>query len=196
MTVNKLKNATSSASAGKRRKASGGVKPRPAEERGTALAIVDFFGGNLTRASRVTGIPVRTLFSWRGEQGPANADVKEARAEGRVTLLELLRNYVEALTVVALTKASTATFKEIYYAMGIMLDKIEALMKIDVVQSKVAPSAGAAPPKLTEAAQKARWAVIVQQVMADAEAEGNPMTREQAVDTLVELRPEAKEYLM
>jgi len=49
-----------------------GREPRSANDRGAALAVADLFGGNLTRAARLRGIPVRTLFSWEHELDPDN----------------------------------------------------------------------------------------------------------------------------
>jgi len=113
----------------KRQKDSRSRRPRTADERGVVLAVLDLFGGNLTRASRLTGIPVRTLFEWR--QDDDNPEVADVRSEGRRMMLELLRNFLESLCVFVLLRANAASFKDLYLALGMTADKVEALMRIE-----------------------------------------------------------------
>lgn len=55
-------------------------------EKAEALAILDSNGGNLSKTSRETGIPISTLKLWR--DNPPNNDVADIRNEKKATLLD------------------------------------------------------------------------------------------------------------
>lgn len=169
-----------------------GRKPRPPSDRGTALAVADMFGGNLTRAARMTGIPVRTLFSWQHELDPDNQEVTQAREEGRRTILDVLTRYIEALAAIAIMKAHTASFKDLYYAMGIMLDKLEKLSRIDREQQTQAPQMNL---HATFEQEREHWEGLVEIVMFEAKKDGYSITREEAIEAIIKGSPHAKKFL-
>src|SRR5262245_61172298 len=83
-------------------KAKGGRKKGTANksknEKGAALALVDFFGGNFARAARASGIPVKTLMNWRREAEEDDDDAVEiqtARVEGDETIVTALQRCLE-----------------------------------------------------------------------------------------------------
>jgi hypothetical protein len=179
-----------------------GQKPYSLEQRSAALSILDFCDGNVARAAQATGIERKTLFMWRDEMRPEAT--QKTLADGSLSIAAKLTKMAESLCVIALRKAQTATIGEIRQLLEVILSQIEKLSKADrfaAARAQLHPAVATQepkthPPSFDVERQKAHWEAIVQQVMQQAQSEGRPMTREQAIALIVESRPEAKQYLM
>ncbi len=64
-------------------------------EKATALAALDFHGGNLSAASKALGVPIKTLSDWR-DGAAVNADVAEFRNEEKANLVEMFEQVIVA----------------------------------------------------------------------------------------------------
>jgi transposase-like protein len=184
-----------------------GQKPYSQKQRGVALTIVDRFDGNVARAAQATGIERKTLFKWRQkwrqELELEAVETQEALMDDSLSLVAKLTRMTEALCVIALTKAQTATIGEIRQLLDVILSQIEKLSKADRIEAARAqlhPAVATPEPKVlppsVDVVQKARWESMVNQVMQVAESEGKPMTRETAIAAIVKVKPEARQYLM
>ena len=179
-----------------------GQKPYSQKQRAVALSVLDFCDGNVARAAQATGIERKTLFKWRDEMRPEAT--QEALTDGSLSIAAKLTKMAESLCVIALTKAQTATIGEIRQLLEVIFSQIERLSKADRIEAARAqlhpvvatPEPKVLPPSVDVERQTAHWEAIVQQVMQQAQSEGRPMTREQAIALIVESRPEAKQYLM
>jgi transposase-like protein len=181
-----------------------GQKVYSQKQRAAALMIVDLFDGNVARAAQATGIERKTLFKWRDELELEAGELQQVCTEASRDVVAVLKRLIEALCVIVLMKAQDASVRDLYYLMGIILDKIEKLSKVALDQAALGtlrpavatPERKVLPPSVDVELQKAHWESIVQTVRQQAQAEGKPMTRAQAIAMIIESRPEAKEYLM
>ena len=181
-----------------------GQKVYPQKQRGVALTIVDLFDGNVARAAQATGIERKTLFKWRQELKLEAIESQKARTDGSLNLATKLTKLAEALCVIMLMKAQSATVSELARMIDMILDKIEKLSKVGLGEAALGallpavetPEPKALPPSVDAARQEAHWQSIVRQVMQQSASEGRPMTREEAIAGIIEARPEAKDYLM
>lgn len=187
-----------------------GTLNKSTNQKGAGLALVDFFGGNFTRAARASGIPVKTLMNWRREVEEGDSDATEiqaARVEGNESIVTALERCLEAMMAIAIMRAFDAPFKELYYALGILFDKMEKQMIVFNQQRQILIAQqsmlNAGPPAPVEADHllpavdpKTQWEAMVEQILTTARERNMPITREQAVENLIRMRPEAKDYLM
>ena len=201
---------TAAAAEPKKRGRKAGSTNRTVDEKGAALALVDFFGGSYKRAASATGIPARTLMNWREEleaDDGKGMDIQSARIEGGEVIMEALRRFLEGMMAIALWKAAGASFKDIYYALGISFDKLERMMVVFNQQRQIlnaqqsvlnagAPTSPTNVEPVVPPDPRSQWESILDQIMRDAEGRGEPLTRDQAKEALIKLRPEAQGYLM
>lgn len=180
-----------------------GQKPYTAKQKASALTILDFFEGNVSRAAQISGVNRHTLHTWRSELEVDTEEVKAAYSEGNVGVVETLKKLIECLCTIVLIKAQDASVRDLYYLMGIILDKIENLSKLTMVAAAhagvtlpPAPPQEQLPPSIDAELKKAHWESVVEQVIAEAEKDCEVITREQAVEAICKSKPEAREYLM
>ena len=97
-------------------------------EKAEALAIVDMQGGNVRKASQLTGIPEGTLYEWVGGRR-VNGDVPDLRESAKDRLLALFDSVVVATLESMLTDGSMAraNFQQKAIAVGILTDKSQLL---------------------------------------------------------------------
>lgn len=175
-------------------------------DRGVALALVDFLGGNFRKASAMTGIPLQTLCDWKHDQNPSRVnEVAQGYTQARGTLLDRLSSWLEAMMAISILKAVDATFKEVHYAMGTMSDKVQPLIQSQVIaQQMLGPHTGELPehpaPRAITASPEAEalrqeWEATLIAVMEQAENDGHPISRSQAIAGICKAHPEASEYL-
>lgn len=181
-----------------------GQKPYSNKQRTAGLLVLDFFNGNITRASKSLGINKRTFMKWRDSLENEIADeTRKAFSNTSEDIVATLKRLIECLCPIVLVKAQDANVRELYYLMGIILDKIENHTKIALVHqaqmqlhAPALPVPEQLPPSIDAEIKKAKWEAIVNQVIAEAEHDGTPVSRSEAVAVVVAARPEAKEYLM
>jgi hypothetical protein len=174
-----------------------GQKVYSQKQRGVALSIIDLFDGNVARAALATGIERKTLFKWRDEMEPG-AEFEQVRTEESAGVVVVLNRLMEALCANVLMKAQDASMRDLYYLMGIILDKIENHKKLALLEraqlGKEIPSTipELKPLQLSASVkseqEKARWEEIVEQVIF----------RERklpSVGAIISVNPQAKEYL-
>jgi transposase-like protein len=95
-------------------------------EKGAALAFVDFKGGNTREASKVLGIPHTTLQDWLKERG-TNEDVTEIRTEKKEEISTLIEAAVRDMVGASKDKIGTANFQQLWTGVGIAVDKMQLL---------------------------------------------------------------------
>lgn len=95
------------------------------KERANALAVLDSCGGNISEASRTTGVPRMTLQDWSGSA--VHEDVTELRQEKKRDLGEAIEAEVYAILGILPEKRSEASFKDLSTAAGIFFDKLQLL---------------------------------------------------------------------
>jgi transposase-like protein len=177
------------------------------KQKASAMVVLDFFDGNVTRTAQSLNIHRKTLDKWRDELETQAIDVQKRAAE-TADVVFTLKKLVEALCVIVLCKAQDASIRDLYYLMGIILDKVENLSKVQMVQQAhkdmhppaealpPAPVRGTLPASVDAELQKARYEQIVDQVIAQSQFEGKELSREQAVAGIIEANPESRPYLM
>lgn len=106
------------------------------QERAAALVVVDFCEGNLSEASRRTGIPRITLFEWNS--GRVNSDVSEIRQEKKKDLADKLEDLAEKYVDSMTSTAGSATSRDAV-ALGIVIDKMQILRGQPSVINQTAP---------------------------------------------------------
>lgn len=183
------------------------------DDRAHAMVVVDFFEGDIRRSARMLGMPERTL---RDLTAHANADTDPQspmdliRKDGVNSVLNVLIRFLEAILIVVLMKSGDAPVRELYVLAGIILDKIEDINKrmASNAQRSLVPAPVPEPvtaattpevkaPEVDPAWQreKEKWENTVKLVMADAEQQGNPVSREDAINAVVQGAPEAAVFL-
>lgn len=97
-------------------------------EKAAALAFLDSNGGNVSRTSRETGIPRKTLTEWRDGRG-VNEDVATSRQENARTLEALFEEVTRAYLEHALGPDAVAitTSKDAVTAAAIAFDKLQLI---------------------------------------------------------------------
>jgi hypothetical protein len=181
-----------------------GQKVYPQKERGFALTVVDLFDGNVARAAQVTGIERKTLFKWRQELELETVEMQKARTDASLNLVAKLTKLAEALCVIMLIKAQSASVRDLSHVMDMVLDKIERLSKVGLGEAAMrallptveTPEPKALPPSLDAEVQREKWEEVVRQVTEAAENEGTPISRAEAIAGVIEAHPEAEEYLL
>lgn len=132
------------------------------------------------------------------------------RRQGGEAVSSMFTNLLEALCVFAIMKASTAEFRDLYYMIGIVNDKVENINKrieslpnddgpaFPIARTVTPPPPQSAQPDEKQRAfrkEQERWEGIVKQVIDEAEREGNVITRDEAIGEVVKSKPEAAVYL-
>lgn len=120
-------------------------KPQPAkrrernysdQEKAAALVVVDFCKGNVSDASRRTGIPRKTLVEWNSGRVPDGvAEIRQEKKKALADKLEdLAEKYVDSMT----STAGSATSRDAV-ALGIVIDKMQILRGQPSVINQTAP---------------------------------------------------------
>lgn len=187
-----------------------GVQNYTAKQKAMAMATLDLLNGNMKRTSQVLNIRRMTLVGWRDEL-ERDAVLQAEVIETNEDIVVKLKRLIDSLCVVVLGKAHDASVRDLYYLMGIILDKIENHTKVNLVvdaqnalRQPVAVPLEAPqlverpmlPESIDAAVARARWELTVDRVIAEADAEGESVSREEAIAAIVRSRPEAKDYLM
>lgn len=170
--------------------------------KGAAIGVLEFLKGDLYRASLVTGIEVRVLNIWREDFGTQK--VLEGIRDADPTT-DVLKNYLECLAVFGLMKAAKAELSDINTAMEVVHKLITKLgpakhaepvpLPISVpVAPDAVPEMSVPSPVVTHSA-KSQWELLVSQIVADSEKTNSPVTRDQAIESVIAKRPEAAAYL-
>jgi len=95
-------------------------------DKATALELLRANGGNLSRTSRETGVPVSTLHEWKkGEH--LSETVPELRKEKRGTLASQLEAIAWKILDVLPDKLEDASARELATTLGIVIDKAQLL---------------------------------------------------------------------
>ncbi len=182
-----------------------GQKPYSQKQRAAALMIVELFDGNVARAAQVTGTDRKTLFKWLGELEIGTGEFQQARREESAGVVAVLERLIEPLCAIVLMKAQDASMRDLYYLMGILLDKIENHKKLALLESaqfgKEIPATTPEPKPAQLSAsveseqEKAKWEGVVEQVITAAAKEGNFISREEVVAAIIKANPKSKDYL-
>jgi len=181
-----------------------GQKAYSQQQRGAALTIIDLFDGNVARAAQATGIERKSLRKWLDEL-ELGAEFQQVRTEQSAGVVAVLNRLIEPLCAVVLMKAHEASMRDLYYLMGILLDKIENHKKLELLEraqfGKGIPATIPEPKpaqlsvSVESEQEKARWEGVVEQVITAAAKEGNSLSRKEAVAAVISVNPQAKEYL-
>lgn len=187
-----------------------GVKEYTAKDKSAAMVVVDFMGGNLLRAAQATGINRGTLHKWRDElrEGAGEEEAQEVHTEGTGRVIHTLERLVDQFAVKLLMKAQEASMRDLFCTLGVACDKINLLTTnrgIKAAVGEIAPKTEAPiieppplelPPSIEAETLKEHWESTVNRVMAEATADGQAITREQAVQAIIDAHPNAKEHLV
>jgi hypothetical protein len=95
-------------------------------EKGAALAFVDFTQGNTRQASKVLGIPHTTLADWAASRA-INAEVTEIRTHKKKEIADLIEDGVRDMLQSSIGKGGEANLQQIWTAVGIGIDKLQIL---------------------------------------------------------------------
>lgn len=164
------------------------------EQRGAALALLDFNGGNIKRTAAQLQMSRQTLSDWNAGRGVDEA-AKVSHVRHRLDIVGLVEETLSEYLAAARQKVRErkTSFFHINGGIGILVDKRNVMLgrPVQISASLTGPSTQpSAPNSEVEAYER-----ILLGVISDAAAEGKVITREQAAEMIIELKPEAKEFL-
>lgn len=195
-----------------------GNKPRGktygAPDKSTAMVMLEFFHGDMSKTARMLGVDRQLLGRWRDEMGgEPEGEVAEQYVYGSGRVAGVLIDLIEALSVYVLLKAASEDYSQMKILIGIICDKIEDIHKrLETVRPVAAAAlaqptqsvAGAAEPPATKSEpteaelawqrEKDRYENMVKLIIAEAQKEGSECTRETAITSIVKTKPEAAVY--
>lgn len=91
------------------------------DDRAEALAILDLQGGNVSEASRLSGVPWQTLAEWR--DGRVSSSVPDIRERKKVALSERLEELAHQLIDAMPGKVGDANLRDTAISLGVAVDK-------------------------------------------------------------------------
>lgn len=95
------------------------------KQKAATLAILDANDGNVSKTSRDTGIPRKTITEWRDGRHPD--DVARIRQEKKRDLAESLELIAHTLVGSLNVKIETANLQQAATTLGIVIDKMQLL---------------------------------------------------------------------
>lgn len=172
----------------------GKIKPHyGVRERGAALAMLDFNGGSVNKTAAQLKIPRMTLAAWSKSRVDDEAAAERESMRGDILGLldDLLVDYARALRVKLLDKDTTLF--NVQGGFGMLLDKRSVMLGRPTAISASLTGPSVAPSQRSEQAEA--YEKIIASVIADAAALGEVITYDEAAAKIIELKPEAKEFL-
>lgn len=176
-------------------KTKGKIKPHYSpKERGAALALLDFNNGNIQKTASQLKVPRTTLNEWdKGRHLDTETALEHQRRRIDIdgALDEVVYDYFIAMR--AKLKEKKTSLYHMQGGVSILLDKRNVLMGRPTAIS--ASLTGPSLPANPASNQTAAYEKIIVEVIADAAARGEVFTRAQAIAQIIELKPEAKEFI-
>jgi hypothetical protein len=153
------------------------------DEIGNALSLVDYYGGNILRASKELDIPWGTIKHWVDNPQrlpPGSVNVRERKNEERAQIAEEAADMViKAVSAEDLLKAG---LRDKAIAFGVFTDKAQLL------RGEATTVHGTAPGDL--------YLLLVDRLLAAAQAKGETLDRQTVIERVCEFKPEARKYLL
>lgn len=191
------------------------LKTYGAPDKSTAMVMLEFFHGDMSKTARMLGVDRQLLGRWRDEMGgEPEGEVAERYAYGSGRVAGVLIDLIEALSVYVLLKAASEDYSQMKILIGIVCDKIEDIHKrlervrpekefaplpdadLDIPVPAAASQTKREPTEAELAWQKEkdRYENMVKLIIAEAQKEGSDCSREAAITSIVKTKPEAAVY--
>jgi len=153
------------------------------DEIGNALSLVDYYGGNILRASNELEIPWGTIKYWitnPEKLPPGSVNVRERKNEERAQVSEELADWIAKS--VRQVDINDAGLRDKAIAFGVFTDKAQLL------RGEATTIHGTAPADL--------YVQLVDRLLAAALARGETLDRAAVIERVCERKPEARQYLL
>ncbi len=144
-----------------------------------ALAAYDQNGGNLSQTAREMKVPIKTLAEWR--DGRVSMDVADTRAIWREELSARLETMAHDLLDALPGKIESASLKDVVNALAVIIDRMLLLRREPTIIS-------------LQQTDRARMRLAIDEFMREAEANGEKVTRADAIKYLKPYLPDIQEH--
>jgi transposase-like protein len=95
-------------------------------EKASALAFLDFNGGNVQKSAKALGVPHKTLDEWAKGRNQ-HPEVADLRNEKKEDICDLIDSAVREMIQGSAGKASEANISQLWTSIGIAVDKMQLL---------------------------------------------------------------------
>lgn len=174
-------------------------QPYTDAEKAAALSFCDFAMAEnpkltATDCAKMIKVPARTLSSWLAGDRPVSPIVNKMRASHMDSMINRTSAAIEMILSTMVLVAHKASYRDLTMGAAILTDKIPIMQNI---RDRVEPPAARPEEKPPEPVViENPYEKMVETILQTAKLKEIEMTREEAVQKIIEARPEAKTFLM